>query len=136
MFLSSTLAVFLVPLLATLGTPVLWVLLPFILASIALVWHYLHRSYAERELFEDLKLGTKRAQLVRHDPDGREKRWQADIHLIRADLHASAGPVANYVRLTGAGRTVEIGAFLGPEERLVLFRGLSDRLRQNDGKGE
>ena len=36
----------------------------------------------------------------------------------------------NYLTLTGAGRTVEIGAFLSEEERIELKPQLEDALRR------
>jgi uncharacterized membrane protein len=41
---------------------------------------------------------------------------------------AEGGPVENYVTMRGNGRTVEIGAFLSPDERLDLYRELMQLL--------
>jgi uncharacterized membrane protein len=44
-------------------------------------------------------------------------------------MHPKGGPVEHYVTLKGAGREVEIGAFLSVDERKALFGELADCLR-------
>ncbi len=131
-FIGITAAMLSLPLLAVLGTPVLWGLLPFICGALALAWFCLQRSYADGELIEDLAIWTHRIELVRHNPRGPEQSWRADPHWVRVELHAQGGPVENYVTLTGGGREVELGRFLSADERVALYRDLSDRLRQLD----
>ncbi len=131
-FIALTSAMLSLPILAALGTPVLWVLLPFLAGAVALVWHFLRRSYADAALREDLALWRDRIELVRIDPRGPAQNWQADPFRVRLEMHETGGPVANYLTLTGAGRAVEIGAFLSPDERVLLYRDLSDRLRRLD----
>ena len=46
-------------------------------------------------------------------------------------LHASSGPVPQYLTLRGGPREVELGAFLTEEERQRLHADLSTRLRQS-----
>ncbi len=134
-FIGITATMLVLPLLAVLGSPVLWVLLPFLGGALALVWFFLQRSYADGALSEDLAIWRDRIELVRHNPRGPVQSWRADPHLVRVDIRETGGPVENYVTLTGGGRAVELGAFLSPDERLAMFRGLSDRLRILDVNG-
>ncbi len=131
-FIGVTAVLMLVPLLAVLGTVLLWGLLPFVVATIWLIWHFLRRSYADGALCEVLDLTSDHIELTRTNPRGPEQHWQANPYWVRADIHAAGGPVPHYLVLTGAGRTVELGAFLAPEERVALFAELSDRLRGMD----
>lgn len=131
-FIAITAAMLLLPLLAVLGSPVLWVLLPFLGGVLALVWHCLKRSYADGALTEDLAIWRDRIELVRRNPRGAEQNWRANPHWVRVDIRETGGPVENYLTLTGDGRAVELGAFLSPEERVEVFRSLSDRLRSLD----
>ena len=45
-------------------------------------------------------------------------------------LHASGGPVPNYITLRGGDREVELGAFLSEDERIALFGVVSEMLRK------
>ncbi|MFT6104468.1 MAG: putative membrane protein [Paracoccaceae bacterium] len=127
-FIGITLGLICVPLLAFIGTVVLWALLPFLGVAVGGVWYALQRSYHDGEILEELTLWDDRLHLVRHNPRGPTQEWQANPHWVRIVLHEQGGPVENYVTLMGAGREVEIGAFLSPEERMELYRALSIRL--------
>ena len=122
----------LLPLLAVLGTPILWGLLPFLAGAVALVWYFLRRSTADAQLREDLTLEADKLTLIRQNPRKPAQRWQANPYWVKVTLHDSRGPVPNYLTLSGAGREVELGAFLSAQERVTLYRDLSDRLRHLD----
>ena len=131
-FVGITSALLLVPLIAVLGSPVLWGLLPFLVGTVWLIWHFLQRSYTDGSLREDLELCPDRLKLIRTNPRGAIQSWQANPYWVRVELHATGGPVDNYVTLSGSGRAVELGAFLSPDERAELYRDLSDRLHRLD----
>ena len=126
-FVGLTAALIAVPLLATLGSPVLWALLPFLGAAVGSIWFALRKNGRDRDIVEDLLLAPDRVTLTRHDPKGRQD-WQANPHWVRVDCHPSGGPVPNYLVLRGGPREVEIGAFLSEQERLDLQRDLTARL--------
>lgn len=120
-FIGATAALFCLPLLATLGTPGLWMVLPFVAGTLALIWWALRRSGRDgAQTFEILQLSPDRVTLTRHDPGGRVQSWQANPYWVRLECHESAGPVPDYLTLQGNGRMVEIGAFLSPAERQAL----------------
>jgi uncharacterized membrane protein len=113
-------AMLMVPVLALLGKAELWVLLPFVLGVLALTWVLMRRNYRDGRLTETFDLGPDLAHLVRTEPDGRRRDWQANPYWVRVELHRQGRPVENYLVLKGGPRDVEIGAFLSPEERLAL----------------
>ncbi|MEH6774797.1 MAG: DUF2244 domain-containing protein [Cereibacter changlensis] len=119
-FISCTCLLLSLPLLAVLGSPVLWALLPFPALAVGGVWLALDRSYRDGEIVEELTLWPDRLTLARHGPRGQRRDWQANPHWVRLELHRSGGPVPNYLTLRGGPREVEIGAFLSEEERLAL----------------
>jgi uncharacterized membrane protein len=45
-------------------------------------------------------------------------------------MYDKEGPVANYITLSGNGREVELGSFLGEDERKELFNELSHLLSE------
>ena len=128
-FIGLTAGLIALPLLAVLGSPVLWGLLPFVVLAIAGVWWGLRRSYRDGEILEELRLTEDSITLTRHGPRGRVQNWQANPHWVRVILHPAAGPVPNYLTLRGAGREVELGAFLTEAERLRLAGEVRDALR-------
>ncbi|MDJ0827931.1 MAG: DUF2244 domain-containing protein [Rhodobacter sp.] len=131
-FIGITFLMLLIPLFAVLGSPILWGLLPFLMGVLALTWAALKRSYADGDLREDLALCGDTIELVRTNPRGPSQSWHANPYWVRVEMHQTGGPVENYVTLTGAGRSVEIGAFLSPEERVALHHDLAERLGRLD----
>ncbi len=120
-FIGLTFAMFMVPLLSLLGTSALWGMLPFVLGTLVLVWYFLRRNRADASLHEVLKLWGDRVEITRHNPRKPDQHWHANPHWAEIRLLPEGGPVENYVTLRGNDRTVEIGAFLSPEERLELY---------------
>lgn len=131
-FIGVTAFLFLLPLLSQIGHPGLWVLLPFLLAALGAVWWALTRNAADRTITEDLTLQPGRIALTRTGPRARRQIWEANPHWVRLTLHATDGPVPNYLTLTGNGREVELGAFLTEAERIALKSDLETRLAQTN----
>ncbi len=119
-FIGATAALIAVPLLAVIGSPVLWGLLPFLILAVAGVWWGLQRSYRDGEILEELTLTPALVTLTRRGPRKAHAEWQANPHWVRVILHPTRGPVPNYVTLQGGPREVELGSFLSEEERVAL----------------
>jgi len=127
-FIGASFALICMPLIAVLGSPVLWGLLPFMVGTLWLAWSMIRWKDRQMELVEELTLWDDRVALVRREARGGERRWEANPYWVQVRLHDKGGPVENYVTLEGGDRKVEIGAFLSPEERAALFDDLSRRL--------
>ncbi|MFV0428969.1 MAG: DUF2244 domain-containing protein [Arachnia sp.] len=125
-FIGVTAALLCLPLLAVLGTAILWGLLPFMAMVVAGIWYALHRSYRSGETCEYLRLDRDRLQLTRDDPGRASREWTANPYWVRAILRD--GPVEDYLTLTDGGREVELGAFLTPGERRTLHGQILRRL--------
>jgi uncharacterized membrane protein len=128
-FFAISFALVALPLIAVLGSPVLWFLLAFVALALGGMWLALRQSYRDGEILEDLTLWADRVRLVRQGPRSRVQTWEANPHWVRVTLHPSGGPVPHYLTMTGAGREVEIGGFLSEEERRALYHDLAARLR-------
>jgi uncharacterized membrane protein len=127
-----------VPLLAVIGSPVLWGLLPFLVIAVSGMYYALQRSYRDGEIIETLTFDQDRLRLARHGPRGKQQAWEANPHWVRVVLHKKGGPVPEYITLAGGPREVELGAFLSEEERVTLAlelrRALQDHNAQVDGR--
>mgnify|MGYP002777924058 CR=1 FL=1 len=130
LFFAATAALAALPLLLVLGTAVLWFVLVPMVAVVAGTWWALRLTYRSAEVEEELVVRPDRLTLTRRERRGGERRWEANPHWVRAALHPRGGPVPNYLTLSGAGRTVEIGAFLSEEERVALKAEIEDALRR------
>lgn len=128
-FIGATFAMILLPLIPLLGTPVLWGLLPFLMGALWAMYYFLQRSYRDADLAETLTLWADHIALERHNPRSPDQSWAANPHWVQVEIAPDGGPVPQYLTLRGAGRTVELGAFLAPEERVTLYGELRALLR-------
>lgn len=127
-FIGTTAALIGVPLVAVLGSPVVWALLPFLVGTIWAIWFALRKNGRDRDIVEDLTLSPTGITLSRHGPKGKRQEWQANPYWLRITLHPTGGPVPNYLTLKAEAREVELGAFLSEEERIALCHDLERRL--------
>jgi uncharacterized membrane protein len=128
-FVLATFTLITVPLYPLLGTAVLWGLLPFLLLAVAGMWWALEHSYRSARLSEVLTIAPEEVHLVRTNPRGDVQEWACNRYWAQVNMHDTGGPVAHYLTLKGAGREVEIGAFLSEEERMALYGELLRALR-------
>jgi uncharacterized membrane protein len=129
-FVGATAALIAVPLVGVIGSPVVWALLPFLLATIWAIWFALRKNGRDRDIVEDLTLSPARITLSRHGPRGKRQDWEANPYWLRLTLHPTGGPVANYLTLKAEAREVELGAFLSEDERIALHDELAQALRR------
>lgn len=116
------------PVMAVFGTPVLWGLLPFLIVTVAALWYFIMRNYRDGHIIEELSLWEDRLTLVRVEPKGTRKEWQANPYWVEVLLHEA--PVPSYLTLRGGPREVELGAFLSSDERLALKSQLETEIRR------
>ncbi len=128
-FFGVTACLITLPLLAMLGSMVLWgILLPFVLMLWAL-WKAIDVSYRRGEVLESFVADAQKVTLTRMNADGTMQVWQANRYWATLHLHPKGGPVENYLTLHGGDQEVEIGAFLDTKERLALYDDLKRALR-------
>lgn len=107
------------PLLAVMGTPVMWGLLPFALLAIWALWYGIERTYTSGRTHELLELTPGSLTVTRQDPGRPDRIWRTNPYWIRAIL-CKDGPVDDYLTLSDGQREIELGAFLSPQERIQL----------------
>ncbi len=129
LFIGATIALLALPLIAVVGSAVLWGLLPFFAISLWGIWFALNVSYKRGEVVEELTVTESTARLIRQNPAGDCQTWQANRYWVTVHLYQHDGPVENYITLRGGDREVEIGRFLDVKERLALYGELKQALR-------
>ena len=115
------------PMLAVVGSTVLWGLLPFGLLAIWGLWFAIERSYRSGTTREHLILTPDTFKVTRHDPDREDRIWRTNPYWVRVSLH-QRGPVESYLTVTDGQRKIELGGFLSPEERQALHDDLHREL--------
>ena len=127
-FIGLTALMLSLPLLAVLGSPVVWFLLVFFTLALGGVWRAITANVKDRTRHEELVLASKTVRLEHVGPKGAPLTWEANPYWVTVHLHDD-GPVEKYLTLRGNDREVEIGRFLSPEEREALFDEISQALR-------
>ena len=125
-----TFAMACIPLVGLLGTVVFLAILPFAMISVGALWWSIQRNWRDRDIYETFAMTRERARLVRIDPGGRRRDWEANPYWMRVERHEKVGQIEDYLTLGGGSREVEIGAFLTPAERRDLERRLLVALGQ------
>jgi uncharacterized membrane protein len=127
-FIATTATGLAVPLLPVVGSPILWGLLPFVLAALWGLWWALRRSYRDAQVIEVLKIWPDRLLLEQRRRGHPARSFETNPYWLRANL-SGEGPVEDYLTLTGGPREVELGAFLTPPERRNLCADVQRRLQ-------
>jgi uncharacterized membrane protein len=132
-FIAGTVAIIFLPLIAVLGSPVLWGLLPFFIIAVSGVWYALHRSYKDGEILEELRIWPDRMTLIHIHPRRGRKSWEGNPYWVNLKIDKRNERIVNYITLKGSEREVELGAFLSEDERAVLYdevdRAMRDAIR-------
>ena len=118
-----------IPIIPVMGADAVYVLLAFAVIDLSLLYGLIGLTYRSGRLREIVRLWPDRLEIERIEPSGAVKRWEANPHWVRVELHQTKR-VKDYLVLSASGRSIELGAFLTPQER----RSLADRLRQGLGE--
>lgn len=119
-----TAAALTLPLLAVVGSVVMWGLLPFAVAALAGLWFAVQRDWKGGGPVEEVALTPAVMSVTRRDPGRTDRHWHGNPYWVRLSLRPD-GPVEDYLTLSDGRREIELGAFLSPEERRELQADLS-----------
>ena len=89
--------------------------LDVVLLYLAFRWNYRQGRRAEFIRLDGAELAVRRVE-----PSGRRREWRFDAHWLRVTIDDRT----DQLTLSSHGRTLVVGAFLSPEERLELAKAL------------
>lgn len=124
-----TACAFLLPLLAFLGTQALWTLLLFVGPAVAALWYFIRRNDKDRTISEDISLWPDLIAVHRHNPRKADQYWHANPYWVSVHIKDTK-KCPSYLTLKGAGREIELGAFLTIDERKDLEKDLRKEIAQ------
>lgn len=106
-----------------------WPILGFFGVDVALVYVAFRLNFRAARAYETIRLTAREMEVVKIDPAGRRRRYvlPATWLTVQIDDHP---PLANRLTLRSHGRGLEIGAFLGADEKKGLAEVLRDGLRR------
>lgn len=128
-FIAATAAMVLLPLIAVMGSPVLWGLLPFFALAVGGIWFALQRNQKDGEILEELRIWPDRVTLDHHHPRRGHLTWDANPYWVQVKLDPKHEKIPNYLTLKGSDREVELGAFLSDDERAALYDEVTTSLK-------
>ena len=124
-----TACAFLLPLLAFLGTQALWTLLLFVGPAVAALWYFIRRNDKDGTLCEVITLWPDLIAVHRHNPRKADQFWHANPYWVSVHMKDTK-KIPSYLTVKGAGREIELGAFLPVEDRKDLEKDLRKHLAQ------
>jgi len=95
LMIGLTAALITLPMLAVLGTVLLWGLLPFLAGTVGALWFALRRNQADRQVHETLERQADELTLTHQPARGEAVSWTCNLYWVRAELHKTGGPVEN-----------------------------------------
>lgn len=115
------------PILALSGTPAALLLAPYAALALFALWVFFKINYRSGRTTEELRLWPDAIAVERRNPGGKVLRWAANPYWIDIDVEDTKA-IQRYLTLRGAGRRIELGAFLTPDERSALAEELRTRI--------
>ena len=113
--------------LAPMGPTLSLALAPYAAAALFSLWLAIKLTYISGRTTEELRLWPDAIAVERREPFGRVRRWSANPYWVDVDLD-TRHKIERYLTLRGAGRRIELGAFLTPDEREELAGELRRRI--------
>lgn len=109
-----------------------WPIAPFLGLDVALLGWALRESRIAARAFERVTLTVSNLRIARHPARGNPSEIALNPYWVRVDFPDTGLPGAKLM-LTSHGRSVQIGAFLGAQERSSFAETLKSALRKARG---
>lgn len=106
-----------------------WPILGFFGVDVALVYVAFRLNFRAARAYETLRLTAGEMEVVKIDPAGRRRRYVLPATWLTVQID-DRPPLGNRLTLRSHGRGLEIGAFLGADEKKGLAEVLRDGLHR------
>jgi uncharacterized membrane protein len=100
-----------------------WPIAPFMGADVALLAWAFHASRVAARIYEHITLTASRLFVACHSPRGEMRKTSLNPYWVRVQL-AQPADMPRKLTLLSHGKTLEVGNFLGPRERLSFAQAL------------
>jgi uncharacterized membrane protein len=100
-----------------------WPVTGFLGLDVLLLYLAFRWNYRQGRRAEFIRLDAAGLAVRRVDPEGRAREWRFDANWVRITIDDPPRPDSQLI-LSSHGRTLVVGAFLSPEERLEVGRAL------------
>jgi uncharacterized membrane protein len=106
-----------------------WPVFGFFGLDVMLIYVGFRINYRGANMYEAIRLTEDELTIRRVDPDGQVETWQFQPYWLRVD-YDEAEDGRGELTLSSHGRTIVVGAFLSPDERVELADALRSELRK------
>lgn len=100
-----------------------WPVFGFLGLDVLLLWWALRASYRSGEVYETVELTPSELRVERVEPKRPVRRWTFQPHWLRVSMDDPPRH-HSHVTLSSHGKSLVVGSFLTPEERLDFARAL------------
>ncbi|NWG91509.1 MAG: DUF2244 domain-containing protein [Parvularculaceae bacterium] len=109
-----------------------WPVIGFCGLDVFLVWLAFKLSYRQGRLRERVRIASGDMRVSRILPSGHESRWRIEPYWARVVIDNPERHESR-VRVVSKGRSLVLGAFLSPDERMEFGRALASALAKVRG---
>ena len=111
---------FLLPIIPFIGSPIGTTLTIFSGLTFYLFLTLLQKNFQQGSTFEEILISKRKIKVVHQEKNKEQLTWECNPYWTKVHLDINNPRLKNYLTLVGAGKRIELGAFLSPDERLEL----------------
>ncbi len=100
-----------------------WPVFAFFALDVVLIYLAFRINYHGAKMYETVRLTEEKLTVVRVSASGRVQKWSFQPYWLKINIDETPGRTSKLV-LTSHGKSLAIGSFLTPSERLDLARAL------------
>ena len=111
---------FLLPIIPFIGSPIGTTLTIFSGMTFYLFLTLLQKNFQQGNTFEEILISKSKIIVVHQEENKTQKTWEGNPYWTKVNVDTHNPKLKNYLTLAGAGKHIELGAFLSPDERIEL----------------